>query len=80
MVVVLWLAVVAIASSPCSCWWRRSTASGPTAFLPAQGPAADASAGALDQGLLLKVMAAGAISQAAWWEATRIGFLATTSR
>jgi hypothetical protein len=41
---------------------------------------ADASAGALDPGLLLKVMAAGAISQAAWWEATRIGFLATTSR
>jgi hypothetical protein len=41
---------------------------------------ADASAGAVDQGLLLKVMAAGAISQAAWWGATVIGFLATTSR
>jgi hypothetical protein len=41
---------------------------------------ADAGAGAVDQGLLLKVMAAGAISQAAWWGATVIGFLATTSR
>ncbi|MEA2828263.1 MAG: hypothetical protein QOG43_2702 [Actinomycetota bacterium] len=34
----------------------------------------------VDQRLLRKVMAAGAISQAAWWGATLIGFLATTSR
>lgn len=34
----------------------------------------------VDQTLLLKVMGAGAISQAAWWGATLIGFLATTSR
>jgi hypothetical protein len=37
-------------------------------------------AGDVDQRLLLKVMGAGAISQAAWWGATIIGFLATTSR
>jgi hypothetical protein len=42
--------------------------------------AAHAAAGAVDQGLLLKVLGAGAISQAAWWGATLIGFLATTSR
>jgi hypothetical protein len=41
---------------------------------------ADATAGRVDQRILLKVMAAGAISQAAWWGATLIGFLATTSR
>jgi hypothetical protein len=40
----------------------------------------DATAGAVDQRLLLKIMGAGAISQAAWWGATLIGFLATTSR
>lgn len=34
----------------------------------------------VDQHLLVKVMTAGAISQAAWWGATLIGFLATTSR
>jgi hypothetical protein len=34
----------------------------------------------VDQRLLVKVMTAGAISQAAWWGATLIGFLATTSR
>lgn len=34
----------------------------------------------VDQCLLLKVMGAGAISQTAWWGATLIGFLATTSR
>jgi hypothetical protein len=33
----------------------------------------------VDQRLLLKVMGAGAISQTAWWGATLIGFLATTS-
>src|SRR5947209_9068576 len=38
-----------------------------------------ATAGAVDQRLLVKVMSAGAISQAAWWGATLIGFLATTS-
>jgi hypothetical protein len=42
--------------------------------------AAHVAAGAVDQGLLLKVLGAGAISQAAWWGATLIGFLATTSR
>jgi hypothetical protein len=40
----------------------------------------DATAGGVDQGLLVRVMGAGAISQAAWWGATLIGFLATTSR
>jgi hypothetical protein len=40
----------------------------------------DMTAGDVDQRLLLKVMGAGAISQAAWWGATIIGFLATTSR
>jgi hypothetical protein len=39
-----------------------------------------ATAGSVDQKLLLKVMAAGAISQTAWWGATLVGFLATTSR
>ena len=34
----------------------------------------------VDQRLLLKVMGSGAISQGAWWGATLIGFLATTSR
>jgi hypothetical protein len=42
--------------------------------------AAHVAAGAVDQGLLLKVLGAGAISQAAWWGATLIGFQATTSR
>jgi hypothetical protein len=41
---------------------------------------ADTSACSIDQHLLLKVMGAGAISQAAWWGATLIGFLTTTSR
>jgi hypothetical protein len=40
----------------------------------------DATADAVDQSLLVRVMVAGAISQAAWWGATVIGFLATTSR
>jgi len=40
----------------------------------------DETARPVDQRLLLKVMAAGAISQTAWWGATLIGFLATTSR
>ena len=39
----------------------------------------DAVAAGVDQGLLVRVMAAGAISQAAWWGATLVGFLATTS-
>jgi hypothetical protein len=39
-----------------------------------------AAAGAVDQRLLARVMCAGAISQTAWWGATLIGFLATTSR
>ncbi len=42
--------------------------------------AGDATAHRVDQRLLLKVMGAGAISQASWWGATLIGFLATTSR
>jgi hypothetical protein len=41
---------------------------------------AGSAAGAVDQRLLVKVMSAGAISQSAWWGATLIGFLATTSR
>jgi hypothetical protein len=40
----------------------------------------DTTARSVDQRLLLKVMGSGAISQAAWWGATLIGFLATTSR
>lgn len=39
-----------------------------------------ATAHRVDQQLLLNPMAAGAISQASWWGATLIGFLATTSR
>lgn len=46
--------------------------------LAQQSPAATAAD--VDQRLLLKVMGSGAISQAAWWGATLIGFLATTSR
>jgi hypothetical protein len=46
--------------------------------LRAQPPGS--AAGAVDQRLLVKVMGAGAISQGAWWGATLIGFLATTSR
>jgi hypothetical protein len=41
---------------------------------------AETTAHRVDQNLLLKVMGAGAISQGAWWGATLIGFLATTSR
>jgi hypothetical protein len=37
-------------------------------------------ASGIDQRLLAKVMGSGAISQAAWWGSTLIGFLATTSR
>jgi hypothetical protein len=40
----------------------------------------DTTARSVDQRLLLKVMGSGVISQAAWWGATLIGFLATTSR
>ncbi len=40
----------------------------------------EATAPLVDQRLLFKVMAAGAISQVAWWGSTLIGFLATTSR
>lgn len=40
----------------------------------------DAGAAHVNQGLLLKVMCSAAISQGAWWGATLIGFLATTSR
>jgi hypothetical protein len=40
----------------------------------------DATPDVFDQSLLVRVMVAGAISQAAWWGATLIGFLATTSR
>ena len=39
-----------------------------------------AAAAHVDQRLLLKVMGSAAISQGAWWGATLIGFLATTSR
>lgn len=46
--------------------------------LEAQAP--DATADRVDQHLLVKVMSAGAISQAGWWGATLIGFLATTSK
>jgi hypothetical protein len=35
---------------------------------------------AIDRRLMVSVMASGAISQAAWWGATLVGFLATTSR
>jgi hypothetical protein len=41
---------------------------------------AQSTAAGVDQQLLVRVMAAGAISQTAWWGATLIGFLATTSR
>jgi hypothetical protein len=37
-------------------------------------------ASAVDHRLVMAVMASGAISQAAWWGATLVGFLATTSR
>jgi len=36
--------------------------------------------GELDHRLVIAVMTSGAISQAAWWGATLVGFLATTSR
>lgn len=41
--------------------------------------AVDVPAGHVDGPLLAKVMVSGAVSQAAWWGATLIGFLATTS-
>jgi hypothetical protein len=41
---------------------------------------AETTAHSVDQRLLLRVMASGMVSQAAWWGATLIGFLATTSK